>query len=384
MDYVQVTKDLIAIDTSIPPGLNYDKAIDYLEPLFKQVGFETQKIYIPEGYGDGYKDRVNLLAHNRNWAKPRLIFYGHIDVVPAQGWPAVAPRGEDGKFYGRGAADMKGGIVALLLALEGVKGTALKYDTSVMITTDEEVGQANQLRYLGPYLRPIFGSYVLSLDASFGFVGIANLGLLHMDIKVKGRSVHSGLAHLGENAIEKSVPLLNALLELKTKVVARKSKVPVHPDTGLAKMEGRLNINKIHGGLKTNIIPDECIITIDRRLIPEEKLEDAEKEIVDTLSTVKGVDWEIEKVFSIPTVPPAEDPFVDELSRVIHEVTGSTGRYGAMGSGDLPHIVTSEWGGKVFNLGVMRTECNIHGKDEFVYQKDIEDLAVVLSRFLTE
>ena len=50
-----------------------------------------------------------------------------------------------------------------------------------------------------------------------------------------------------------------------------------------------------------------------------------------------------------------------------------------MGSEDLPHIV-ADWGGKEFSLGVIRSECNIHGKGEFVYQKDIEDLAVIISR----
>jgi acetylornithine deacetylase/succinyl-diaminopimelate desuccinylase-like protein len=55
-----------------------------------------------------------------------------------------------------------------------------------------------------------------------------------------------------------------------------------------------------------------------------------------------------------------------------------------MGSGDLPYIVTSEWKGREFGLGVIRAECNIHGKDEFVYQKDIEDLAEIISRFLSK
>ena len=383
MDYVKVLKDIISIDTSVPPGWNYEKVVDYLQPLFQDVGFETEKIYIPREHAEGREGRVNLLCHRRELGKPRLIFYSHIDVVPAEGWDAFNPRVEEGKIYGRGAADMKGAIAALLLGLEALKGKPLRYDTSVMITTDEEVNQASQLRYLTPFLQPTSGAYFFSLDSSFGYVSIANLGVLQMDIKVKGKSVHSGLSHLGENAVEKASLLMEALLDLKRRVVQRESAIDVHPGTGLSKMEPRLNINKIAGGLKVNIVPDECVISVDRRLIPEEKLEEAERELASTLSSVEGVEWEIAKIHSIPTVPPCQDPIVDELAQIIGEVTGQSGKFGEMGSGDLPYIANSEWGGKEFGLGVIRVECNIHGKNEFVYQKDIEDLARIISYLLS-
>ena len=381
MDYVKILKDLISFGTCVPPGLNYGKAIDYLEPLFKSVGFATEKVHIPAEYADGNYERVNLIAHRREEGKPRLVFYAHIDVVPAQGWKAFNPKVEDGKIYGRGAADMKGAIAALLLGLEAVASKPLRYDTSVVITTDEETGQASQLRYLARYLRPVSGAYVFNLDSSFGYVGIASLGALQMDIRVKGKSVHSAMSHTGENAVEKASLMMAALLNLKNRVVKRKSRVDVHPATGLRKMEARLNLNMIKGGIKVNIIPDECIISIDRRLIPEEDMNDARTEVVDTLSSVADVSWEIEKVFAIPTVPPCQDPVVDELSVLLKEVAGEGGNFGEMGSGDLPHVV-AEWGGKEFGLGVIRTDCNIHGKDEFVYRKDIEALAEVISRFV--
>ena len=82
----------------------------------------------------------------------------------------------------------------------------------------------------------------------------------------------------------------------------------MHPDTGLKFMEPRLNINMIHGGLKVNIVPDECIISVDRRLIPEEKLEDAEKEIMDALAAVRGADWEVEKSHEHPHHPALRGP----------------------------------------------------------------------------
>ena len=383
MDYLKVLTDMIAINTTAPPGLNYPQMMDYLEPLFAQVGFETQKVPIPKEMAGGKIDRVNLLAHRRSTGKPRLIFYGHVDVVPAQGWDAFTPRVENGRVYGRGASDMKGGIAALLLALDAVKDKPLKYDTSVMITTDEEVGQADQLRYLGRFLEPLAGSYFFDLDSSFGYVAIAGLGALGMVVKVKGKSVHSAMSHLGENAVENAVPVLNALINLKKKVVLRKSKTDAEPDSGLTKMEARLNINMVQGGLKQNIIPDECTIAIDRRLIPEENIVTAENEMMETLNSVPGVTWEIEQVFRIPTVPPVNDPIVDELVEVIRNVTGATGKYGEMGSGDFGPIATLEWQAKHFGAGVIRPDSNIHGKDEFANQKDITDLAVIISSFIS-
>ena len=142
-------------------------------------------------------------------------------------------------------------------------------------------------------------------------------------------------------------------------------------------MEARLNINMIKGGIKVNIVPDECTLSIDRRLIPEENLEDARKELLDTLSSIPGVTWEIGSEYTIPTIPPCEDPLVDALENIIREVIGESGKFGEMGSGDLPSIV-AEWGGKEFGLGVIRPECNIHGKEEFVYLQDIENLAKII------
>jgi succinyl-diaminopimelate desuccinylase len=382
VNYVEVLKGLISIDTTVPPGLNYDKAIDYLEPLFKESGFDTKKLIIPAQYAEGREGRVNLVCHRHEKGKPRLIFYGHIDVVPAEGWDAFKPRVEDGKVYGRGAADMKGSIVALLEAMQSLKGKPLNFDVSVMITTDEEFSQASQLHYLKQYLEPVRGAYFLNLDSSFGYVSIAGLGALQVDIKVTGRSVHSGLSHLGENAIEKASPLIRALLDLKHKVEQRKSDVRTHPDTKLSRMEGRLNINMIKGGIKINIVPDECLISVDRRLIPEENLEDARKELLDTLASVPGVTWQLERVYGIPTVPPANDPVIDQLVGIIADTTGEGNKFGEMGSGDLSHII-ARWGGKAFGLGVIRPECNIHGKEEFVYLQDIEDVAKILARFVS-
>ncbi|APV44703.1 succinyl-diaminopimelate desuccinylase [Dehalogenimonas formicexedens] len=384
MDYVKTLSDLVAIDTTVPPGNNYRLALEYLVPHFEGAGFQSELVEIPTEFCEGRTGRFALISHRKSQAKPRLIFYGHIDVVPAQGWPAFEPRVENGKMFGRGSADMKGGIVGLLIGLNKMADREYKYDVSIMITTDEELSQSGQIRFLKRFLEPVAGSIVWSLDSNTGGVAIAGLGALQVDIKINGKSVHSGLSHLGTNAVEQAVPVMNALLELKSKITAKRSAVPAHPDTGLKFMEPRLNINMIHGGLKSNIVPDECTITVDRRLIPEETLEEADNEIRDLLGKFKDIRWEISYGLRVPTVPPANGPAVERLEKLIKEVTGTSGRFGEMGSGDMGIIVHEEWQGQDFGLGVIRTESNIHGKDEFVYLKDIEDLGEIISRYLSE
>lgn len=385
--YVTILKDLIRMDTSAG---KYQRAVGYLETKFREVGCETEIIEIPKEYTRGLKGlRINLLAHLKNPGKNRMLIYTHIDTVPVRYWEGFKPRVKDGKVYGRGAADMKGAIVGLLIALAKIRDRKKvpAWDITLMVTTDEEMlgQQAVQLEYLGQFLEPQ-GAYVWDLDSDAGFVGIAGLGAIQMEIEVSGKSVHSALSHRGVNAVEQAFGLVKPLLKLKKEVIQKRSKIPVHPDAGIESgvMEPRLNINVFHGGWKTNVIPDRCLISIDRRLIPEENLEVAEEELVSCLSSVKDVDWKIKKILKIPSYAfdnPANDPIINHLAKVIEEVTGQEiGKYGGMGSSDLPGVAV-KWGVKVFGLGVFRPENNIHGKEEFVYLQDIEDLSEVIRSF---
>lgn len=378
---IEVLKDLIRIDTTVPPGKNYRKVIEYLSPLFSEVGLQTEIIEIPKERADDLEGRFNLIAHKREPGKPRLIFYSHIDVVPAdKDWKPFVPRLKEGKIFGRGAADMKGSIVGLLLGLEKVKEKELKYDLSVTVTTDEEIGQASQLEYLAQFLEPLEGAYFFSLDSDAGFVGKACLGAIHLEINVIGKSCHSAVSHRGINAIEGAIRLGNALLKLKKKVISRKSEIDLSPDSEIKKMEGRLNINVIQGGLKVNIVPDQCLISVDRRVIPEEDLTKVEEELMGALKSVRGVQWEVSKIIKIPGFS-VEHPFLDELARIIKEVTGTSGKYGIMGSGDLPSLAL-KWGAIPFGFGVARGDSNIHGREESVNLQDVYNLGEIIARLL--
>jgi succinyl-diaminopimelate desuccinylase len=383
MDYLKVLTGLLSIDTSVPPGNNYERAIDLLEPLFRQTGCETQKVHIPPEQAGGETGRVNLLVHRRHPGRPRLIFYTHVDVVPVRGWDAFHPRIEDGKIYGRGAVDMKGAVVSLLMALDRLKDRPFSYDLSALISVDEETGHAGgeELRYIRPYLEPVAGADFFNLDGP-DFVQIAYLGVYAAEITVHGQSVHQGSAYLGENAVEKAIQLCQPLLKLGEQVGARKSRVPSHPLYQVPFLQPNLTITMIHGGIKVNTVPDECVISLARRILPEENLETVENEILNSLRSVDGVRWDIKPTLCVRPFPSTlDEPEADKLERTVRQVTGKTGRYGAMISVPLD-MVGLEWKAKIFGIGLIRPDRNPHGVDEFVSWQDVENLAVIIERFI--
>lgn len=374
---------LIELNTAGVEGSECREAFSYLQPLFARCNCDTTIVTIPAAEADGLEGRLALVAHRRATGRPRLLIYGHVDVVPAAGWDAFAPVQREGRIYGRGAADMKGAIAALLGALWLIRDTETSFDLSVLLTMDEETHQMSQLRCLTSVLDTGTHPHVLSLDAGFGYVSVAILGLLQLDITVAGKSVHSGLAHLGRNAVEDAVRLMQALMPLQGQVRRRRSPIATNPSTGLRFMEARFNINRIDGGIARNIVPDTCTFSIDRRLLPDESVDIARNEIFSALREAPGVEWHVSREFCIPSVPRCSDPLAEVLARVMNDVTGSTGMYGDMLSGELPAAARHHWGGDAFATGVIRPESCIHGMDEFVYERDLHLLVEVLARFLT-
>lgn len=381
--WIEKLIEFIKIDTTNPPGRNYREGIDFLEPLFEDVGFVTEKIKIPPKIA---KDRVNLLAHRRNPGKPRLLVYSHIDVVPADSdWEPFKPKIVEGKIFGRGVADMKGSLIAFLMAADSLKDKAWPWDATVMVTTDEETNQKRQLLYLlEKKIDGVKGAVFLGLDSTFGYVSIGGLGHINVKIVVLGKSVHSGISHLGVNAVEKSVLVLNSLMGLKKRVESRFSKIPVNPDLKIRTMQAKLNIDKINGGLKINIVPDKCVLEVDRRLLPEEKVSQAKQEIERALWPLKEkVNFRLEFIHSMKGYGKVS-PAARRLAKCVEKVLGKGNLYGVMGSGDLLTLA-SDFDWEFVGCGVGRDkESNIHGREENARVEDILKLKDILCLFLGE
>ena len=280
---IERLRQLIAIDTCVPPGENYGTVLDLVEPELQRLGFSTQRVVIPPDKVAQIPlplsgERVNLVARLNN-GKPPLSVYAHMDTVPIEeGWD-FDPFGaelKDGRIYGRGIADMKGTIGSLLTALDVMRQQGLEpvWDLNVLLCTDEEIGVYPGLYHLA--LEGYVTAPMLCMEGSQDPVlRRGSNGSLDVTITIKGRSCHSGANYLGINALEEAVPVMQSLLELKRRVEERRSALPLAPAPGAPDhLRPMFNLDIAHAGVKSNIVPGVFTLVVNRRFIPEERLED--------------------------------------------------------------------------------------------------------------
>jgi succinyl-diaminopimelate desuccinylase len=398
MDYLlQVLRDLIAFRTIAPPGSFYHEAVDYLVPVFEGMGFTVKKMVMPQEIFEArcadkrlVGDRVNMMASLDVGAKETLVIYAHLDVVPpGEGWTTdpFHMTIKDGRAYGRGISDCKGSVAGLIAALKAMLDSRTpkkpKYNLSILLTTDEEVGGYSGLCYLTD-IGLVKGDYMLCMDGFSDDVVIGSNGIINWEAVVHGKSTHSGTSFLGINAVEKSLPLMQALMDLKRSVQSRRSSLPASSAleaVGVTHLMPILNITMINAGIKENIVPDRCVIRGDRRVIPEESMEDA---VAEMERAIKSLDIDMDFRFFSGYPPMRMNPghkWVTEVRRAVEMSTGFLPRLsGAQGSLDQAYA-TDKTGIPTCVYGVGRQmESNIHSPDENVRLVDLEGFA----RFLIE
>ncbi|MDM7913505.1 MAG: ArgE/DapE family deacylase [Methanotrichaceae archaeon] len=393
-DLMRVLRDLIAFRTVAPPGSCYHEVVDYLVPIFKSMGFAVEKMVMPHEVFEArcadarlVGDRVNMRASLDVGAKETLVIYAHLDVVPpGDGWTTDPFQMvvKDERAYGRGISDCKGSVACLIAALKTLMKTRKpKYNLSVLLTTDEEVGGYSGLCYLTD-VGLVKGDYMLCMDGFSDDVVIGSNGIITWEAVVHGKAAHSGSSFLGVNAVEKSLPLMEALMDLKRSVQSRRSALAASSAleaVGLTNLMPMLNITMINGGIKENIVPDRCVLRGDRRVIPEESMEEAMEEIE---KTVKALDIDLDLRF-FPGYPPMsvnpDHSWVADVRGAVERATGFVPRLsGSQGSLDQAYA-TDKTGIPTCVYGVGRQiESNIHSPDENVRLSDLEGFA----RFLIE
>jgi len=391
---MDLLKKIISFKTVAPPGSNYQEIVDWLVPIFREMGFKAQKLTMPQEVFAAkctdsrlVGDRFNMRADLSVGAEKTLVIYAHLDVVPAEGNWETDPFQlvqKNGRVYGRGVSDCKGSIAALIAALKALleKGKP-KYNLSVLLTTDEEVGGYSGLCYLTD-LGQVKGDLMLCMDGFCDDVVIGSNGIITWDVVVHGRSAHSGSSFLGINAVERSVPVMEALMSLKKIVQARTSSLPASTAleaVGKKRLMPMLNITMINGGIKENIVPDKCTLRGDRRVIPEESMDEAMAEIERTL---KPLDVEYDLKF-YPGYPPMsvnpDHEWVAEVREAVQRGMGFFPRLsGAQGSLDQAYATEkTDIPTCVFGVG-RQLESNIHGLNENVRVSDLNGFA----RFIIE
>jgi succinyl-diaminopimelate desuccinylase len=404
-------KKLIGIDTTVPPANTYKKYINIISPYFEELGFSLDEVVVPEELIKQIPypiigPRVNLVA-TKNYGQDRDIsFYGHMDVVPAPNegekkWrfpPFEATMIGSGKIYGRGTADMKGAMACLILALQIIQKLKLipKYNIAVLNCTDEEIGVYPGIRYLAEkgYVK---GTVFCMDGVIMPIIPIGSAGALDVIVESFGRSCHSGMNFLGINALEETVPILTELMELKKIVEARESKdIPGFPRFGTGEkrnMTPMFNLDIIHSGTKTNIVPGLCTLTINRRLIPDENEENAKREISEAIergrAKSKLLDVKTTFIYDYPALkinPNA--PNMSRMKKVMMKVQNITENkiqnIGIAGSTDMGFVSQILNTDDIIFHGVGDPGSNSHGVNEFIKLKDIKTFIKELIVFLCD
>lgn len=268
-ELIQVTQEMVAI-----PSITHNEGmgmVNYLEKWFKDLGI-PMRIYPYDN------DRANFFADFGAASGPgRYMFNGHQDIKPVSGMTIDPYAGEikDGKMYGRGTCDMKGGIAAVLCSYKALVRAGFKPKGGITFYSDieEEYGAA-----AGYYWAKEQGLYsglegLISCEPTLMDVQIGNRGVYVACYETKGRSAHSGLAHLGVNAVQNMAKFVVEFMKLPYLQVENK---------WFGKCT--LNFEKIEGGLYLSAVPDRCIACVDSRLIPETPPEVVTKQIGDLMA----------------------------------------------------------------------------------------------------
>ncbi len=254
-DIIDTARDLIKIPTRNPPGEEGD-SIEYIRSRLEENGMSVKIINEP------YNTRPQIIASND---EPKIMLNGHIDTVPEgdlELW-SVDPFGgiiRDDFLYGRGSVDMKSAL-ALMINIPKIIKKGLLLTFAIGEERGEE-GTKRLLRYIPKGIR-----YGIVLEPTSLDITPYQRGAIWAKIIIRGRATHASLE--GLNAIHLA---MNTLKKIEEYADILKEREELH-------LTPTCNITMINAGIKENIIPDKCTITIDRRLLPSENYQDVLKEL---------------------------------------------------------------------------------------------------------
>lgn len=255
MDVLSLTQQLITFESTNPPG--HEEGISaYLYDLLRTADIETIRIPVA-GHGDV------LIAHLPGASSEGILFTGHMDVVPvsdaeALRWKTPPFEGvlEEGRLYGRGSADMKGGLAAGICALLSMKeqGITPPRDLFLVATVDEEDGMlGSKAVFEHPLLEKV--REVVVMEPTKMALCIAGRGRTYGSLTFHGHTAHGSGGVSQDNAILLAHRFMERFLE---------ESLPMHPSYGASFWQ----VVAIHAGVEPCVVPDRCTLKIDARLHP--------------------------------------------------------------------------------------------------------------------
>jgi succinyl-diaminopimelate desuccinylase len=397
---VRLCQDLIRFPTINPPGNDYQAIVEYIGNRLKNRGFSIEYIRAYGAPGDSaVYPRYNVIARYETGRHgPCVHFNSHIDVVETgDGWTKDPFAAEliDGKIYGRGACDMKGGLAASIIAAEALISSDIELKGAIEIsgTADEESGGLGGVAYLaekGYFSKDRVDHVIIPEPLNVDRVCLGHRGVWWAEIETHGRIAHGSMPFLGDCAVRHMGAVVAEFEDkLYPAMAARFTEMPVVPEGA---KQSTLNINSIHGGqeegsdgLPSPCVPDSCRMIIDRRFLVEEDLKEVKGEVTTILNGLKtsreGFKYEIRDMLEvIPSMTDINSPVVQETANAIKDVLGKDPDFiCSPGTYDQKHI------DRIGNLkdciaygpGILELA---HQPDEYVEVDDMVNSAKVMAQ----
>ncbi|MFN9719804.1 MAG: M20 family metallopeptidase [Planctomycetota bacterium] len=375
-DPVPLLKQLIAIPSVNPMGRDL-QGEEYLETRVTEwlVAY-LKSVHLPVEVVATAPGRCNVLSRLDVPSSSRTILLdAHQDTVPVDGMtiPPFEPREIEGRIYGRGSCDVKGGLASMLAAFTRLAFEREKLKASVVLsmTCDEEATSLG-INHLVESWRPGGRRYELCparpdvaivAEPTLLDVVVAHRGAMRWQIRTVGRACHSSRPSDGINAIYRMASVIRCLEEYAAWLPRSR---PEHPLCGPA----TLSVGLISGGSSVNVVPDHCVIDLDRRALPGEDGMAARQEIIDYLSS--RLDFELihESPYCLST-PLADDlngSLAKELLRTISGVAGPRQALGVPYGTHASRIAAAGVPSVVFGPGDI---AQAHTKDEWIAVREL-------------
>jgi len=276
-ELTELISELVSRETENPPG-NERRAAEYIHEWLTDRGVDAELV------GEPYDDRPQVAARVGE-GEPTVVLNGHIDVVPAgnrEEWsrPPYDAEVDDGRLYGRGSADMKTGVAVAMKALADLKESVESDELAGSLVFQAAIGEETAEPGTKTLLeRGYDGDYGVVLEPTGMRTATSEKGLAWYEITVAGEPSHASRPNQGDNAISNARPVLAALEAYDDRIGER-----VDDLVGQA----HATVTQIEAGTKENVVPEDAVITVDRRFLPSESAEQLDAEIDGLLAEVEA------------------------------------------------------------------------------------------------
>jgi len=388
---VDHTLDLLAIDTSNPPG-ETGEIVDLIEQYLSALSVDVERFAVDPA-------KPNLLATMPGERDRTLLYVGHLDTVPfdVDEW-SFDPLGEreGDRIYGRGATDMKGAVAAMLSTIRGFAAAdeAPPVDLQFAFVSDEEVGGDAGLPALLDADRLDADACVIgepTCEEGRHSVTVADRGSIWLTMKATGEAAHGSRPVLGDNAIDR---LYGAITTIRDRFGTRELDVDATMDPILAESvdyyaptmgadvardlfaSPSINLGTIEGGEAINSVPQSARAEVDVRLTAGVDTPVVLSAVRDCVADCEGITL-ADVSWSVGTAEPVDSPLVEAVASTAETVTGEhVYRRSATGGGDAKKLRNAGIPTVEFALGTD----TVHAVDEYTTVNALVGNATVYAR----